>query len=353
MSERILPVYILRMIGELGKLNKFSGKIIEDVEKENCVHLSLLLKLLDQCRGLFLEKKPGYLVWNLVNSIKEVKGDLIGMDLHALDLSGVGLNNIQTSLGNQKAVFDHSLLREQDLFPQGHNWRIYSVAYHPDGNRIISGSHDGSIKEWDTQTGECLRTYKGHLGWSGNTFINAVSYHPDGSRLISGSNDKMIKEWDTQTGECIRNYESWSWINSVAYNPDGNRIISGSSVIDEWDTQTGEKIHTYRGHKDHIFTLAYHPDGNRIISGSGNTVTRSLEHNVKEWDVQTRECIRTYEGHNKNVNSVAYHPNRNRLISGSDDGTVKEWDTQTGECIRTYEGFTSPNSLDQLRRIYN
>ncbi|MEH2357938.1 MAG: hypothetical protein V7K28_32915 [Nostoc sp.] len=39
---------------------------------------------------------------------------------------------------------------------QGANW-VKSVAFSPDGQTLISGSQDETIKLWDVSTGNCLR----------------------------------------------------------------------------------------------------------------------------------------------------------------------------------------------------
>ena len=73
---------------------------------------------------------------------------------------------------------------------EGHSDNVKSVAYSPDGKKIVSGSNDGTIKIWDANTGQCLKTLKGHSGdvWS-------VAFSPDGTKIISGSWDDTIKIW--------------------------------------------------------------------------------------------------------------------------------------------------------------
>ena len=65
---------------------------------------------------------------------------------------------------------------------EGHSNSLHSVAYSPDGTKIISGSGDKTIKIWDANTGECLQTFKGHSGT-----VSSVAYSPDGTKIISGS----------------------------------------------------------------------------------------------------------------------------------------------------------------------
>ena len=73
---------------------------------------------------------------------------------------------------------------------EGHSSVVNSVAYSPDGTKIISGSDDATIKIWEANTGQCLKTLKGH-----SDDVESVAYSPDGTKIISGSDDPTIKIW--------------------------------------------------------------------------------------------------------------------------------------------------------------
>jgi small GTP-binding protein len=214
---------------------------------------------------------------------------------------------------------------------EGHTDSITSVAFSPDGNRIISGSRDRTIRLWDVTKGQHLQVFKDHT-----YSITSVAFSPDGKRIISGSYDKTIRLWDVTKGECLRVFEGHTdCIYSVAFSPDGKRIISGSydKTIRLWDVTKGECLRVFEGHTDCIYSVAFSPDGKRIISGSRDKT-------IRLWDVTKGECLRVFEGHSNGATSVAFSPDGKQMISGSYDKTIRLWDVTKGECLRVFEGHT-------------
>jgi hypothetical protein len=72
----------------------------------------------------------------------------------------------------------------------GHKRSVDSVAVSPDGQTLVSGSHDNTIKVWELSTGKLVRTLTSHERW-----VHSVAISPDGQTLVSGSEDKTIKVW--------------------------------------------------------------------------------------------------------------------------------------------------------------
>ena len=59
---------------------------------------------------------------------------------------------------------------------KGHTGQVSSVAFSPDGTRIVTGSRlDGTAKVWDARTGAALLDLKGHTGE-----VSSVAFSPDG-----------------------------------------------------------------------------------------------------------------------------------------------------------------------------
>ncbi len=210
----------------------------------------------------------------------------------------------------------------------GHSVYVRCVAGLPNGN-IISGSHDKTLKEWDTTTGQCLKTLTGH-----SSDIWCVAVLPNGN-IISGSDDKMLKEWDKTTGQCLKTLTGHSNIvTCVAVLPNGN-IISGSydKTLKEWDKTTGQCLKTLMGHSGYVLCVAMLPNGN-IISGS-------TDKTLKEWDKTTGQCLKTLAGHSSYVSCVAVLLNGN-IISGSDDYTLMEWEDKNRLALKKEQEYKAP-----------
>jgi WD40 repeat protein len=64
----------------------------------------------------------------------------------------------------------------------GHTEAVTSVAFSPDGIRIVSGSSNYTIRVWDARNGTLLAgPLQDHTG-----IVNSAAFSPDGARIVSG-----------------------------------------------------------------------------------------------------------------------------------------------------------------------
>ena len=47
------------------------------------------------------------------------------------------------------------------------------------------------MKVWDSHTGTLVRSFRGHTGP-----VSSLAFSPDGQLLVSGSRDGTVKVWD-------------------------------------------------------------------------------------------------------------------------------------------------------------
>jgi WD40 repeat protein len=116
-----------------------------------------------------------------------------------------------------------------------HAGLVTAVAFSPNGERLASGSMDGTVKIWNTQTWEVERALHHPTGG-----ILSVAFSPDSRRLATSHTDSTVKVWDLATGESLRTLHGHThWVPAVAFSPDGRRLASGSmdGTVRLWDAR--------------------------------------------------------------------------------------------------------------------
>ncbi|CAI9718789.1 proteasomal ATPase-associated factor 1-like [Octopus vulgaris] len=146
------------------------------------------------------------------------------------------------------------------------------------GGLGVSSSTDGTLKVWQTDTGEVRRNLTGHSGE-----VNTCRIFPSGIVVLSGSADMQLKVWAADTGNCAA---------------------------------------TFVGHKSGVLDTA-------IIERGRNVVSCSSDGTAKLWDCSQQVCLSTFEGMAGSVNSCAIGVTDNSIQLGQCDQPPSEKEVLT------------------------
>src|SRR5260370_39399823 len=108
--------------------------------------------------------------------------------------------------------------------------------------------------------------------------INALVFRADGRILVSLANDGSVRVWETKSGQCLRVLpRQASKLLAVTFHPEG-RLCAHSidQAIKIWDVESGRYLRTLQGHQREIWSLAWSPDGRFLLSGSVDTAVKRL-----------------------------------------------------------------------------
>jgi hypothetical protein len=98
---------------------------------------------------------------------------------------------------------------------------------------------------------------QGVRSYPGGGPVDAVAFSPDGKQFVSGSWDGTVRIWNTESGKCLHAlpYQS-QYVHGVAWSPTGNLVAAGGNDaaggVKMWDATTGELRQTLSGHGDAV-----------------------------------------------------------------------------------------------------
>ncbi|TIW08357.1 MAG: WD40 repeat domain-containing protein, partial [Mesorhizobium sp.] len=80
---------------------------------------------------------------------------------------------------------------------EGHSGTVYALALSADGNRLLSGSLDGTARLWDMETGSETALFDSRSGP-----VYAVAFAADGT-VLTGGYDRTIWDWPAGGGDGV------------------------------------------------------------------------------------------------------------------------------------------------------
>jgi len=106
-----------------------------------------------------------------------------------------------------------------------------SLAWSPDGSRIITGNAGGSLYVWDADTLEpiTILVANPHFDPEGlsdieQSWVEDVAFNADGGRILSASIDGTVRVWDAITYELLDTMQVQPFINA-SWHPTGEQLV--------------------------------------------------------------------------------------------------------------------------------
>jgi WD40 repeat protein len=192
-----------------------------------------------------------------------------------------------------------------------------AFAVSPDGSRYADGN--GLYK---TATGQMVNSLGGEDAGKEWT---SVAFSPDGTRLVVGNNDDTAWFYNGVTGNPIAQLGGNSPVLAAAFDPKGRTFATAEAdgTIQLWNASSATPIGELTGSTSAVTRLAFSPDGETLASGSADG-------SVHLWNAITGSVIANLIGRTGPVSALAFDSD-GVLAVGGKTGLVALWHVQVAD----------------------
>ncbi|XP_073437354.1 autophagy-related protein 16-1 isoform X2 [Dendrobates tinctorius] len=247
-------------------------------------------------------------LWEVVGDKCESKGSLTGSNagITSIEFDSAGSYLLAASNDFASRIWTVDDYRLRHTLT-GHSGKVLSAKFLLDNARIVSGSHDRTLKLWDLRNKVCIKTV--FAGSSCNDIVCTEQC------VMSGHFDKKIRFWDIRTECIVRELELHGRITALDLNPERTELLSCSrdDQIKIIDLRASAVRQTFsaQGFKcgSDWTRVIFSPDGRFVAAGSA-------EGTLYFWNVMTGKVEKILgKHHSSSINAVTWSPSGAYVVS--------------------------------------
>ncbi|NXU51743.1 UTP15 protein, partial [Turnix velox] len=255
--------------------------------------------------------------------------------VNKIDFSPVSPYNYAVTASSRIHIYGHYSQEPIKTFSRFKD-AAYCATYRDDGNLLVAGSEEGSIRLFDLSGRAPLRQFDGPT-----KAVHVVGFLSDKYRIFSGGDDYSSDLWDIPSGRKIISYhEHTDYVRCGCANKvHAGVFITGSydHTVKLFDARTKNSVMTIE-HGQPVESVLLFPSGGLLVSAGGRY--------VKVWDIlKGGQLLVSLKNHHKTVTCLCLNSSGQRLLSGSLDRHVKIYSTTSYKVVHSFNYATSILSL--------
>ena len=245
--------------------------------------------------------------------------------IHQREINCIGINHHHSLVAtgsNDRKVTVHMLNSKSSITLGGASQGITSCSFSPSGNHLLASSNDNSCIIWQVETQRQLHTFTGH------TAKVQSSCYIDSTKIVSGSHDRTLRLWDVAKGYCTKTIFTLSSTNSVASID--SLIASGhlDNNVRLWDSATGNLIRELSGHYAQV---------NCVVGDGYQLSSCSRDDTIRVYDTRMFQLLYTLSNPTFRVptNWSKHDSQGGKVCCGGSDGIIYIW--ENGNLVQQLE----------------
>ena len=203
-----------------------------------------------------------------------------------------------------------------------HESQVNSVAYSPDGQRIVTAATDRTARVWRAD-GSTFADGSRFVALSHHANVTTAAFSPDGKRILTVTSAAKDREpaahvWRVEgSGDPIV-FPHDAEITAAAFSPDGQRIltVSKDDKVRVWSAdRAGDPV--LIDNKAKVTAAVFSPDGQHVVT--------AFQSFVRSWRADRPGPPTAIGSHPDPVNSIAFSPDGKHIVTAAADGVARVW----------------------------
>ncbi|XP_019398434.1 PREDICTED: autophagy-related protein 16-1 isoform X3 [Crocodylus porosus] len=257
-------------------------------------------------------------LWEVFGDKCELKGSLSGSNagITSIEFDSAGSYLLAASNDFASRIWTVDDYRLRHTLT-GHSGKVLSAKFLLDNARIVSGSHDRTLKLWDLRSKVCIKTV--FAGSSCNDIVCTEQC------VMSGHFDKKVRFWDIRSESIVQELELLGRITALDLNPERTELLTCSrdDLLKIIDLRVNAVKQTFsaQGFKcgSDWTRVVFSPDGSYVAAGSADGT-------LYIWNVLTGKVERALaKHHSSSINAVAWSPAGAHVVSVDKGNKAVVW----------------------------
>ncbi|XP_064615207.1 autophagy-related protein 16-1-like [Liolophura sinensis] len=257
-------------------------------------------------------------LWDIQNGICENKGMLMGSNAGITALEFDYEEHYILGSSNDFASRVWSIVDQRLRHTlTGHSGKVLAAKFLGDSTKVVSGSHDRTLKIWDLHSKACVKTI-----FAGSSCNDLVTI--DSTSVISGHFDRRIRFWDPRVETSSNELSLQGRVTSLDLTPDKLSLLSCTrdDTIKIIDLRMNQVSATFCADGFKVgcdWTRAiFSPDGQYVVSGS-------QDGSVFIWNVSKNKVEKVLKEHSHAVIACSWNPTGSSIITCEKQRKVILW----------------------------
>ncbi|CAG7830147.1 unnamed protein product [Allacma fusca] len=253
---------------------------------------------------------------------KTLKGHI--HKVNCVDFAGDNRHLVSASLDGKLIVWDTWTGNKVQIIPLRSSW-VMSCCFAKSGNFVASGGMDNMATVHDLNNRDssgAAKVIRELAGYDG--FLSSCKFVDD-RRLLTGSGDMKICQWDLESGKrTLELYGHAGDVVTLSLCPgDENIFVTGS--VDQtsklWDLRQKSFVQSFWGHTSDVNSVCFHPSSLAFASASEDKTARFF-------DLRADQQLGQYQtpGTATSFTCCTLSKSGRHIIAGCDDSTIHAFD---------------------------